>query len=299
MPFPLALLPLIAQVGPFTAPGTNGTPFEQQIERPARARSSAPAATKPAAAPALAASLSEKGKACAEAVDDNADDALDDAQTWLAEAKGPEKAEAQLCIGMAHSRLENWTSAQQAFIAGREAAGANRLLRARLGAMAGNAALAAAAPARALATLDLAKADAKGLASPTLETEISLDRARALVALKRTADADSALADARLTGPNDAEAWLLSATLARREGNLAEAQQRIERAADILPIDPAIGLEAGVIAMLAGHEEAARKSWQSVLTAGPNSPEAETAKGYLAQLGPEPAAHPPAPAASR
>jgi tetratricopeptide (TPR) repeat protein len=275
-------LPLIAQVGPFTAPGTNGTPFEAGVHRPAKA---APA---PAALPAL----STKGKDCADAVNEDPDDALDMAETWLAGSKGAERAEANLCLGLAHSRLENWTSAEQSFVAGRDAAGADRLLRARLEAMAGNAALAASAPDRAIAMLDAAKADAAGLGSSTLETEIALDRARALVALKRLPDADAALADARLTGPDNAEAWLLSATLARRQNNLAEAQARIERAAQILPIDPAIGLEAGVIAMLAGHEEAARKSWQSVLTAGPESPEAETAKGYLAQLGPEPAAKP-------
>ena len=63
-------------------------------------------------------------------------------------------------------------------------------------------------------------------------------------------------------------------------------QARIERAAALLPIDPAIGLEAGVIAMLAGHEEAARRSWQSVVAAAPDSAEAQTAKGYIAQLRP-------------
>lgn len=280
----LPLLPLFAQVGPFTAPGTMGTPFPEKVGRPAKAAPKTPG--QPASLPGLSA----KAQDCASAVNENADDALDAAEAWTAEAKGAEKAEARFCLGLAHSRLENWTSAEQAFVAGRDEAGANRLLRARLGAMAGNAALAAAAPGRALATLDIAMADARGLANPALETAIALDRARALVALKRDSDAEAALADARLTGPDSAEAWLLSATLARRQGNLAEAQARIERAAALLPIDPAIGLEAGVIAVLAGHDEAARKSWQSVLAAGPDSPEAATAKGYLAQLGPEPAA---------
>jgi predicted TPR repeat methyltransferase len=69
---------------------------------------------------------------------------------------------------------------------------------------------------------------------------------------------------------------------------LPEAQAQIEKAAALLPVDPEIGLEAGVIAVLAGRNEAARKSWQSVLTTAPDSEAAATAKGYLAQLGAAP-----------
>lgn len=284
------LIPLVAQVGPFTAPGTAGTPFPEKVARPAKSA---------AAAPAPAASVdSPKAQDCRAAVDADADDGLDLAESWAAEAKGAEKGEAAMCLGLAHSRLENWTSAEQAFLAGRESAGANRLLRAWLGAMAGSAALAAAAPERALAELDAARADCAGLANPLLEADIALDRARALVALGRDAEADNALADARNANPRSAEAWLLSATLARRMNRLAEAQSRIERAAELLPVDPAIGLEAGVIAVLAGHDDAARKSWQSVLVAGPDSAEAATAKGYLAQLGPAPGGTAPPAAAS-
>jgi tetratricopeptide (TPR) repeat protein len=216
------------------------------------------------------------------------------AQAWLAEgAKGPgERAEANLCLGLAQSRLGAWGEAETAFLAGRDAAGADRMLRARLGAMAGNAALAAGADARALAALDGAKADAAPLGDAGLSAGIALDRARALVGLKRPDEAGAALAEARAATPDNAEAWLLSATLSRRQGKLAEAQAQIVRAAELLPIDPAIGLEAGVIAMLAGHQEAARKSWASVVTAAPDSAEAATAKGYLAQLGPAPAVAP-------
>ncbi len=37
--------------------------------------------------------------------------------------------------------------------------------------------------------------------------------------------------------------------------------------------------------MLAGREDAARASWQSVITLAPDSEAAATARGYLAQLG--------------
>ena len=54
------------------------------------------------------------------------------------------------------------------------------------------------------------------------------------------------------------------------------------------PTDPEIGLEAGVIAMLDGREPAARKAWQSVMLVAPGSKAADTANGYLAQLGEAP-----------
>ena len=68
-------------------------------------------------------------------------------------------------------------------------------------------------------------------------------------------------------------------------GKLAEAQAQIERAYDLRPIDPAVGLEAGVIAVLSGRDGSARKSWQSVIDAAPQSAEAAAARGYIAQLG--------------
>ena len=71
----------------------------------------------------------------------------------------------------------------------------------------------------------------------------------------------------------------------RRLDRLGEAQTAIERAALLAPGNPDIGLEAGVIAVLAGREDAARQSWQSVLELAPDTPAAATAKDYLAQLG--------------
>lgn len=280
-----ALLPLIAQVGPFTAPGTNGTPLPERVARPPRNRAAAnPLPPRPTAADGT------RLRACLAAADDDAEAGADQAAAWLTAAKGHEAAEAGLCLGSARARDEDWAGAEQAFLAALNAAGSDRLLRARLGGMAGNAALAAGGPERALAALDTARAEARGLADPALIAPIALDRARALVALGRLVEAGAALGEARTAAPGDSEPWLLSATLARRQGRLAEAQALIERAADLRPIDPDIGLEAGVIAMLAGRTEAARKSWQSVVAIAPDSPVGTTAQGYLAQLGPAPGA---------
>jgi tetratricopeptide (TPR) repeat protein len=84
-----------------------------------------------------------------------------------------------------------------------------------------------------------------------------------------------ALAQARELAPQDPAVWLLSATLARRMEDLASARGWIATAAQLDPANPAIGLEAGLIAALAGNDDAARSSWQSVIDLAPRSTEAE------------------------
>lgn len=214
-------------------------------------------------------------------------DAIDVAEGWLAKAKtAKDRAGANQCHALALTRLEGWAKAAPLFLAAREDTPVSEAdERARLAALAGNAGLAAQDPAGALAALDLARADSSKGSDAKLRSAIEVDRAAALVALNRLADAATALSAARTADPANAEAWLLSATLSRRQGDLAAAQGQIEKAAELLPIDPEIGLEAGVIAMLLGREEAARKSWQSVIAAAPGSAAAQTARGYLDQLG--------------
>jgi len=209
------------------------------------------------------------------------------AQKALDRAQGEERVRAGLCLGVALGSMGRWDEARNAFIQARDAAApADSASRARLGAMGGNAALAAGAAATALPILEAAQADAKVAQDTDLGSSIAIDRARALVALGQKAQAAAALAEARSATPDNAQAWLLSATLARRENKLAEAQGEIEKAAQLAPEDPEIGLEAGVIAVLGGRDDAARKSWQSVVSLAPSSDAAVTAKGYLAQLDP-------------
>jgi tetratricopeptide (TPR) repeat protein len=273
-----------AQVGPFVKPGPQPvSPLPPEvIERKAQEQRKPRAA--PAEAQQLPAPQSELDR-CLAAVEADPLAALDYAQAWLQQAKGVPASQAGHCLGVALGRLERWDEAEAAFRNAREMA-ADNLARARLGAMAGNAALARGGAADALAALDGAHADALAAADKPLAGDIAIDRARALVALKRDADAAAALAEARATLPGNPQAWLLSATLSRRMGKLAEAQAQIEKAAELMPIDSDIGLEAGVIAVLSGRDEAARKSWQSVVDAAPKSDAATTARGYLAQLGP-------------
>lgn len=222
---------------------------------------------------------------CAARIETDPAAARSEASRWFETAELGQKADAAQCLGMAEAQLGEWDNAIAAFIKGRDMALPGALQpRAQLGAMAGNAQLAADDAAAALATLEQADADAGSAGNDVLKGEIALDRARALVALGRLDDAQSALTLARAALPYNPQAWLLSATLARRLDTLEAAQRFIEEAALLAPTNPEIGLEAGVIAVLSGRDDAARKSWNSVLEMAPDGPFAQTAQTYLDQL---------------
>jgi tetratricopeptide (TPR) repeat protein len=212
--------------------------------------------------------------------------AITTAGLWLIEARGAGKALPQQCLGQAYVSVLRWDAARDAFLAARDSALTDdHAVRARLGAMAGNAALAGNDLPAALADLDKAVADAGLAGDKPLAGSIAADKARALVALGRNDEAAATLLQARADAPQNADVWLLSATLSRRMSDLEAAQTQIETAAGLDPRDPAIGLEAGVIAALAGHDEAARKSWDAVVALAPDSPEAKSARAYLAEIG--------------
>ncbi|MFA7595064.1 MAG: hypothetical protein WCY92_01815 [Novosphingobium sp.] len=247
------------------------------------AQAAAPASVEPPPPPPTA---ETRLAACLAEARGPAGAALDMADRWLSEAKGAEQAMPRQCLGAVYSRQGDWVLAERSFLDAREAVpAAQAARRARLAAMAGNAALADGRNEDALEALALAQGDAGRAGDAALLGEVEVDRARALVPLDRLKEAEEALANARRDAAQSSDAWLLSAALARRQGNLADAQRYIEQAADLRPIDPEIGLEAGLIAALAGREDAARKSWQSVVDADPSSDSARTARGYLAQLG--------------
>lgn len=211
--------------------------------------------------------------------------AISDASQWLGEASGAQDSYPQQCLGMAYTALLRWQAAEQAFLAARDALPADaHFRRAQLGAMAGNAALAENRAAAALVALNLAAQDAEAAGDDALHALMQTDRARALVLQGDETRAGMALEKARTLDPQSPYAFLLSATLARRQGKLAEAQSFIETAAALAPRYPEIGLEAGVIAMLDGREDAAKASWQSVLEVEPDGEAAATARGYLVQL---------------
>lgn len=273
-----ALALLILQVGPNPSSGAIPGVPEELRERPVRERSD------PAEAPPAV--RSGKLAECLSLAAEDAEAATDFAQAWRGSAATQlELAQSAHCLGLALVRLADFAGAQQAFeLAGSEVPDGAPAYRARLLAMAGNAAMAQDKPA--LAEVAFARAlEAAGEAEDApLVASLAVDRARALVALERMDEAAAALSLARGSDPQNARAWLLSATLSRRLERLGEAQRQIEQAALLAPRDAAIGLEAGVIAALAGREEDARKSFESVLLVAPDGPEADRARAYLGQL---------------
>jgi tetratricopeptide (TPR) repeat protein len=291
------LLPIMAQVGPASALPSNASPYASSLPIEIIEKKQTEAARRAREAQVVALPSGKGGagsSGCMSAVEANPERSAELARSALDDAIGRERVRAGLCLGAALSSLDRWDEARAAFVTARDAAdAADHASRARLGAMAGNAALAAGQPGQALGLLGPAATDAKILADPDLTASIALDRARALVAVKQPEEAAVALAEARAAQPGNAQAWLLSATLSRRQNNLGQAQMHIEKAASLAPQDPEIGLEAGVIAVLSGNEDAARRSWNSVLAAGVGSDAAVTAKQYLSQLGPESAPTPP------
>jgi tetratricopeptide (TPR) repeat protein len=269
MPMLSFLVPLIMQVGIApTASPVSAVPPELR-DRPTR---NAPALDRPASDPAI--------QVCLDTARNDPEKARALAEEWVSRTRGLQRAAGRHCLGVAAGNAGDWSAAAAAFLAARDEA-PDGGFRARMSALAASAFLANEQPAEALAAVD--GADTQGDAA--LAGTIAIDRATALVALGRNDEAGAALAAARAATPDDPQAWLLSATLARRTGDLATAQAQIERAAALDPRDPAIGLEAGVIAALGGRDDAARKSFDSVVAAAPDSAQAAAAKQYLAQLG--------------
>lgn len=210
------------------------------------------------------------------------------ASQWLEGLSGVSISAPQQCLGFAYMGLLRWEAAMLAFQTARDARPAeDRLGRARLGSMAGNAALQAGQPLVAEGALGQALDDALAGGAPPLAGLAAADRARALVALDDVAAAAAALERARELAPQAAEVWLLSATLARRTEDLASAASWIGTAAALAPQDGAVGLEAGLIAALAGDDAAARSAWNAVVALG--GPQAAIARQYLAQLEQAPA----------
>ncbi len=228
---------------------------------------------------------------CLDAARTDPPSAIAAASEWAGEALGAAVAEEaglpQQCLGFAYISLLRWDAAEAAFLAARDLRPPDdRPARARLGAMAGSAALAAGDHAAAIATLSTAQADAEAAGLGEIAGAIAADRARALVAAGRAAEAGEVLAGAQVLAPQSGEVWLLSAALARRQGDLNRARNLIGTALALAPEEPEILLEGGLIAALASDDAAARSAWERVVALDPATPHAQTARAYLAQLEP-------------
>ena len=275
-----ALALLLMQVGPAPTSTTFPDIPDETRERARQTHAENASATAHAASGKLA--------ECVTMAAEDAEAASDMAQKWRETAETQlELAQSAHCLGLALVRLDDFEGAQQAFdLAAGEVPDGAPAYQARLSAMSGNAAMAQGKPAIGELAFGRAVSYAADAGDTVLSASVSVDRARALVALGRNDEAAKALAEARTSDPANARAWLLSATLSRRLERLGEAQEQIAQAATLAPQDPAVGLEAGVIAALSGREEEARRSFDSVLLVAPESDEAARARAYLEQLKP-------------
>lgn len=204
--------------------------------------------------------------------------AIETANSWRAAGGG---LPARHCLAMAYLAQERFAPAAVALEQAARAAEAERDRAAPdLWGQAGNAALLAGDTAKAHAYLSSALAGAGP--DPARRGQLLIDRARASVELGRPGDARSDLDQAIRLLPRDPAAWLLSATLARRQGELLRASTEIAEAAKLVPGDPDIMLEQGNIAGAQGDATAARAHWQAVVKAAPDSPAGQQAAKALA-----------------
>ena len=191
---------------------------------------------------------------------------------------------ARNCMGFAYARAERWAPAIVAFEQGAEEAerGGEMVQSGRLWAQAGNAALAGGDAAKARNDFDAALV--RGLPDGVEKGEVHLDRARAVVALNDVGGARDSLDIALEQVPQDPLAWLLSATLARRAGEMKLAQAHIARAVQLSPDDASVALEEGNIAILTDQEDVARSAWQRAVKLAAQSPAGKAAADNLSRL---------------
>jgi tetratricopeptide (TPR) repeat protein len=160
---------------------------------------------------------------------------------WRGEGGG---AYARQCLGVAYANQKRWDSAAAAFEdAAREAELAKSGKVADYWLQAGNAWLASGNPVRARSAFDaaLATASLTGLALG----EAHFDRARAMMAAGDKEGARSDIDKALANASDDPLIWLLSATLARRDGDLKRAAADIAEALKRSGDDPFVQCRRG------------------------------------------------------
>ncbi|TVV69689.1 tetratricopeptide repeat protein [Sphingomonas solaris] len=188
---------------------------------------------------------------------------------------------ARMCLGLAYSAQERFGPASIAFEqAAREAEIQRDGRAAALWVQAGNAALADNDAGKARGFLD------RALALPVLSSaqrgEAYLDRARAQVAVGYMDAARTDLDSALKLVPGDPMAWLLSATLARRQGDGVRATKDIAEAVRLAPKEAPIAYEQGNISALLGKADEAKAAWTRATAMDAESPAGRAAAMALA-----------------
>jgi len=235
-----------------------------------------------AVSPAAAAppSTAPRYEACLRLVDENPTKAITEADAWRIAGGG---LPARQCLGLAFVAAERWGPAALAFEqAARDAEIQQDGRAANLWVQSGNASLAGDDPGKARMAFD--RALALPTLSPAMRGEATMDRARASVVANDPAAARADLDQALKLVPSDPMGWLLSATLARRQGDLDRATTDIREALRLAPGEAAVAYEQGNIAYEKGQPDMARGAWQRAVDIDKNGSTANIARMAIAKL---------------
>lgn len=220
---------------------------------------------------------SARFNACAALAEKDPEAAARQAEDWRAAGGG---IPARQCLGIAYAAQERFGPAAIAFTqAAKDAEIQHDGRAAVLWVLSGNASLAGGDAT--VARVSLTRALALDMLDAAQAGETYLDRARADVAANEPDAARADIDEALKRVPGDPMAWLLSATLARRQNQNDRAAKDITEADRLAPGNAAIAYESGNIAMASGNVVAARAAW-SRAAAVKDDPAAERAAAALA-----------------
>ncbi len=207
----------------------------------------------------------------------------EEAQLRTTVTTGTDRTAAIHCLAMAQAELGLWQEAAESFARARGLVGGDQREQARIGGQRGIALAAAGDTAGAMLAFRQASDDALAAGEPTLAATFIGEHASLLVGANQSAKAVQLLADARRDVSAEPQVWLLSATLARRQGDLAQAETFIGQALTLAD-DAETSLEAGIIAALDGRNEMARERFDNAVMLARTGPVANQARAYLDQL---------------
>jgi tetratricopeptide (TPR) repeat protein len=203
------------------------------------------------------------------------------AQAWRIENGG---VPARHCLALAQLERRDYAAALASFegaARASEVAGDGQAV--ALWSQAGSAAMQAGKPEAAVRYLTAAIGGAGGISlSPRAEAALRVDRAQALVELRRDIEAATDLDTATRLAADVEFGWLLKATLARRMGDFRTAEAAILAAAERQPDSADVQFEAGNIAAAQGKMALARAAWTAAAAAGPDTPAGKAASAALA-----------------
>lgn len=219
---------------------------------------------------------------CVKAIPTHAKEAEEFAVQWRARGGG---LPARHCQGLAQLQQERFAEAAATLAAAARAAESEQSPFAPdFWGQAGNAAVLAGDDKTALTYFTTAIAQIGSLA-PERAAVFHVDRARILTETGNLPGAREDLDKALSLDDGSAESWLLSAALARRQGDMGRAVREIARASEMDDTNPDIMLEQGNIAAANGDVETAGKVWEQVSRAAPQSVAAKLAQKQLQESG--------------